>query len=267
MKIVAMSDLHGFMPEIPECDLLLIAGDVCPDFSRGARIGENVDVDKRSERQWNWFKQVFIPYLERYKFDKCLMTWGNHDWIGEELGVEGQGVYGVGDKKDIDVVVDELVEYQGLKIWMTPWSNQFMEWAFMKPHAELAEKYVAIPEDVDIVVSHQPPYGCGDWYLNPNEGMPVVWEFQHIGSSELRYKIEELKPKMVVCGHLHGGFGRYEIDDTVVWNVSVLDENYRLVNRPTVIELEEEDGQVVEGPFDYSPSRGWKWPVRNSSNN
>jgi hypothetical protein len=41
----------------------------------------------------------------------------------------------------------------------------------------------------------------------------------------------------VICGHVHGGFGRYEHLGIPIYNVSVVDERYRLVNAPTVIEL------------------------------
>jgi len=41
----------------------------------------------------------------------------------------------------------------------------------------------------------------------------------------------------VVCGHIHGGFGRFDFDGTPIYNVSVLDERYRLVRSPTVIDL------------------------------
>ena len=75
---------------------------------------------------------------------------------------------------------------------------------------------------MDILVSHQPPYGCGDFGL---------------GSVELRAAIRRVKPKLVICGHIHDGFGRFECDGTTVYNVSVVDEAYRLVHTPTIIDL------------------------------
>jgi hypothetical protein len=46
-----------------------------------------------------------------------------------------------------------------------------------------------------------------------------------------------VRPRIVVCGHVHGGFGRYEHQGIPIYNVSVVDEAYRLVNAPTIIDL------------------------------
>ena len=49
MRIVALSDQHGYLPEIPPCDLLIIAGDVCPD-----RFGPFVAMHN-PDQQKSWF--------------------------------------------------------------------------------------------------------------------------------------------------------------------------------------------------------------------
>jgi Icc-related predicted phosphoesterase len=72
------------------------------------------------------------------------------------------------------------------------------------------------------LVSHQPPYGCGDLGL---------------GSVELRTAIRRVKPKLVICGHIHKGFGRFECDGSPVYNVRVVDDAYRVVREPTRIDL------------------------------
>jgi len=49
MRIVALSDQHAYLPEIPPCDLLIIAGDICPD-----RIGP-LHAKHYPDLQARWF--------------------------------------------------------------------------------------------------------------------------------------------------------------------------------------------------------------------
>lgn len=216
MRIVAISDLHGtFPPDIPKCDLLIVAGDICPD-----RFDGSIKAYKQPERQLRWFKNVFVPWVERQPCEFAVSTWGNHDWCGH---LEPNAEYG-----KLSVVSDGAVIINGVKLWLTPWSNQFMSWAWMKHPSELNPIYGKIPYDVDILVSHQPPYGFGDLYPNMESG-----KMEHIASQELLYHIERVRPSIVVCGHLHGGYGRYQHGETMIYNVSILDEQYKLANPVT----------------------------------
>ncbi len=252
MKIGMMSDLHGHMPEIPpDLDLLIVAGDICPDLFNRKTAKDYPNLQR------DWFERVWIPYVQKAGAKKVMVTWGNHDFCGHTY--DSNSTFG-----NVEVVIDTLLEYEGLKVWLTPWSNQFMEWAWMDEPYALREKYVRIPEGIDILVSHQPPMGCGDVYFQFD-----TKRWDNIGSRELRERVYDLKPKLVVCGHLHKGYGKYMVGETSVWNVSVVDERYDLVNPVSVIELERpnEEGTDVagdemgQGRFGYSPSGGWKWPV------
>ena len=61
MNVVAISDLHGFLPETPPCDLLLIAGDVCPVWNH------------RWQFQRKWLREVFGPWLEAQPARKVVL--------------------------------------------------------------------------------------------------------------------------------------------------------------------------------------------------
>lgn len=102
----------------------------------------------------------------------------------------------------------------------------------MKRPSDLEQVYAAIPEGTDILVSHQPPLYHGDRSFNLDSG-----RVDHVGSRELLDAVERVRPRIVICGHVHGGFGRFEYQGIPIYNVSVVDERYRLVNTPTVIEL------------------------------
>ena len=162
--------------------------------------------------------------------DAVCATWGNHDYCGElqecaQIDLPGQ----------THVVIDGLLEIDGLKIWCSPWSNEFMAWAFMKRPAELEEVYARIPAGVDILVSHQPPYGYGDQApADPSQQI----EPEHIGSKQLLAAIDRVRPRAVVCGHIHMGYGFYVHGTTRIYHVSVVDDDYRLVRGATEIVLD-----------------------------
>src|SRR5262245_9140642 len=210
MRIVALSDLHGHLPEIPPCDLLLIAGDICPD------IIDRVPVYLEPERQARWFDKCFRPWLAAAPARYRVATWGNHDWCGEvcDFTADGPGSASLSLTRLV-LLNDEKVRVQELTVWGSPWSRTFGEWAFMRSPSELEAIYARIPAGIDILMSHQPPYGYGD-VPGSESGRE-----EHAGSKELLATIERVRPKLVVCGHIHEGYGRYEHDGIPILNVSV----------------------------------------------
>lgn len=70
------------------------------------------------------------------------------------------------------------------------------------------------------------PLHRGDRIFNWDSG-----RVEHIGRRELLDAIERVRPKVVIRGHVHGGLGRSEHQRIPIYNVSVVDEAYRLVNR------------------------------------
>jgi len=109
-----------------------------------------------------------------------------------------------------------------------------MNWAFMKQPRELDAVYGEIPDGTDILVSHQPPYGYGDRRFDVGSG-----RVEHLGSRELLAAVDRIRPKLVICGHIHDGHGRTDYAGVPIYNVSVVDEQYRITHPPTVIDLPE----------------------------
>lgn len=220
MKLCAISDLHEQFPKnIPECDVLIVAGDICPDGigGRWARYDPTC--------QLKWFEDTFIPWADKQPAEFVIATWGNHDFCGEtRMNAE----YGA----KTSVVSDGPVMINGKKFWLTPWSNKFMQWAFMKSEAELAEVYSKIPDDVDYLISHGPPKGFRDAYYDISTRTE-----EHVGSMSLWENILRIRPEAVFFGHIHSGYGHEEFEGINLFNVSVVNEAYQLVNEPTVVEV------------------------------
>ncbi|MHA2012794.1 MAG: metallophosphoesterase family protein [Candidatus Helarchaeota archaeon] len=206
MKIVALSDTHGRHWElnIPKCDLFIFAGDA--GLTTYQRVYD--------------FKEWLDTIPAKYK----IIVMGNHDEICE---FEGKKV--CKDFFDNAIYLEnESVEIEGIKIWGSPFSKEFNGWSFMKYDHELKEIWDLIPEDTDIVITHTCPFGILD---------QVGWKNQ--GSQTLLNRIKEIQPKIFIGGHLHEhGGNKYTDYKTDYYNVSILDDNYKLKFEPTIINYE-----------------------------
>jgi Icc-related predicted phosphoesterase len=214
MKIICIADQHENLPVIPKCDLLINAGDV--SFAPFGALRQKDEFLSGSYAKW----MLQVPCMW------SVLVAGNHDQSIEALGVP------------VEVAVatryleDENVTYGGLKIWGTPWQPWFGGWAFNAPEHDRREyfltgKFAAIPDDTDIIVCHGPPYGAGD---KTRFG-------EHVGSRALYKRILEVRPKLVVCGHIHPSYGVHNLDGIPVVNAALVDETYTLVNEPIEVVL------------------------------
>jgi len=125
----------------------------------------------------------------------------------------------------------------GVKVYGSPWQPEFFSWAFNLPRngKELQEKWDAIPEDTDILITHGPPFG----YLDIPGGQSI-----RTGCEILRDKVDKIKPKIHIFGHIHGSAGYHFNGHTHFINAAVLNERYVYTNLPQTFEWDNITNEV-----------------------
>ncbi len=199
--------------------MLLLAGDLVP-----------LEVQEDDERSKRWLSDVFAKWLDDVPAAEIVGVAGNHDFALERLVGRGAHPWLFDARwtylRDAGVTLD-----CGLTVWGTPWSPGSPNWAFSSDEDRLVEAFEAIPVGVDVVLAHTPPYGKGDRAPSPPDPLAGrVNDYLHIGSRALQSAIHRTAPRLAVYGHVHADGGwRIDTDTTRYGNVSVLDEQYRLV--------------------------------------
>ncbi len=233
MIIDCISDLHGHEPELDGGDLLIIAG----DMTAADTIPQWVD---------------FYDWLRIQEYRKKVYIGGNHDnFLTSCVSVEDPSHEFLKsiqecqcDDCDGIYLCDSGIEFEGLKIWGSPWTKTFpgmnrkcKAFTFNRDN-DLFEKWLLIPDDVDILVTHAPPFcildQCG--IFGP-----------YVGDRHLRQCLEErVKPKLHVFGHIHENGGKQIVfkrpgygteNNTICVNSSHVNERYQPVNKPVRIIL------------------------------
>ena len=236
LKIVAISDIHGLLPELPECDVVCCAGDISP-----------LEYQKDQTQMLGWFYLVFLPWVESLPCKKFIIVAGNHDFflqnIHRRLIDESDGYRRYTWRSASDVMkkllpgnlrgkynklvylCDSSYEYEGHRFYGTPWIGDLSNWAFYQDNDTLMEKYKNIPKQCDVIITHMPPKieGLGEVIQGGcfNTGTDY-------GSPELAEVLKTRDFKYALCGHVHSGQHLpVEFDGKKLVNVSLKNEDYK----------------------------------------
>ncbi len=182
----------------------------------------------------------FMKWYDKINnYDTKIFIAGNHDFGFQDDNEKLRGL--LTGYKTIDYLEDELMmvgeDYDTMiKIWGTPWQPEFHNWAFNLPRGEkLKEKWDMIPVNTDILITHGPPLGKLDYVRYPNE---------NVGCEELMKRVEEIKPKIHVFGHIHEGYGYVFDGNTHYINAAVLNGRYEYRNKPITVDWDPETNEL-----------------------
>lgn len=207
MKLYALSDTHNLHEQIqvPKCDILIHAGDAT---GRG-HLSEIIP---------------FLNWLAKQDCKYKVLVPGNHDWGFEK---QPELYRNECSERGISLLMDEMVDLDGLKIWGSPIQPYFCNWAFNRMPGTEIQKHWDMIQPCDILVTHGPPKG----FLDEN------MLGQQCGCDQLLYKILEIRPRAHIFGHIHENNGLKSYDGIKFYNVACCDERYRIAYQPMEIDL------------------------------
>lgn len=226
MKVTFISDTHTreHSVKLPGGDILIFSGDC---MSSG----------------YNWWEiNDFLDWFSEQPYEYKIWIAGNHDrWIEKKPEDVKECVSTYFDK-GVRYVYNETIEIKGLKIYGTPYQPYFCGWAYnVADTDQLYSIFKMIPENLDILITHCPPYDILDKSHFPRPAYGRNGE-EPLGSKELSKVLDELgpaAPRYHVFGHIHGDGGKMEVQGLTTYiNASVCNEAYDPVNSVTTLEIE-----------------------------
>jgi len=198
MRLVVISDTHGLHNRIeglPDGDVLVHAG----DFMNSGRDLQEI--------------LSFNHWLGEQPFTHRVVCGGNHDRYFETSPQQAQALL-----TNAIYLENTAVTIRNVRFWGSPYTPEFLNWAFMYPRGSSARYWDQIPNDLDVLITHGPPFGILD-QTAPGE--------PHLGCEELFMAVLEKKPKVHLFGHIHGGAGTSENGATRFVNAAYLNERYK----------------------------------------
>ncbi|MGD0157601.1 MAG: metallophosphatase domain-containing protein [Terracidiphilus sp.] len=198
MRLVVISDTHGLhdiIEGLPDGDVLVHAG----DFMNSGHDPQDI---------WS-----FNRWLGEQPFKHRIVCAGNHDRYFETAPQQARNLL-----TNAIYLENSGATIDNIRFWGSPYTPEFLDWAFMYPRGSGTRHWDLIPHDLDVLISHGPPFGVLD-QTAPSE--------MHLGCEELLKAVEKQKPRVHLFGHIHGGAGTFESEATRFVNAAYLNERYR----------------------------------------
>lgn len=132
------------------------------------------------------------------------------DYMARLAPIEGKAIYVAGNNESVDelraatdaaVLHAQMIARDGLRIagigGAVPPLPPSLPWDSYDLTEDQADTLLSSIEACDILVSHSPPYGVADHHsaLGP------------LGSHASRAAAENLRPRLLLCGHIHDCWG------------------------------------------------------------
>lgn len=207
-RVVAMADTHlrheGV--RVPDGDILVHAGDMLAH-------GSLDELDRA------------VRWLAAFPHRVKIVVAGNHEVCLQKHPAAARAML---EDAGLVYLEDRAADIEGLRFYGSPWQPRFRIWAFGAARgAELAAKWAMIPEGLDVLVTHGPPYGFGD---------RIVWRdlMRHVGCVDLLARVHEIAPRVHLFGHIHQDPGRWELAG----------------GRTTLANVTTDDGELPPSVFD-----------------
>lgn len=239
MRLVFVSDTHSQHRRLTQA-IIAAKADVlvhCGDFSdvewdlrtqRFVKIGDLSGISSFAE----WCEML----LRKKYVGAVVVIAGNHDLrldatfpdIASTFPSLPEQCRKMLDLPGVHYLQDEALALEGITFYGSPWTTRFYDWGFQidsKAHDE--HLWSLIPERVDVLVTHGPPFGIGD----------LTEDRRSTGSHGLMEAVERVKPRVHAFGHIHHGYGMAVKGPTLFLNASTCTEEYKPTNPPIVLDL------------------------------
>ncbi|ETV96390.1 hypothetical protein H310_10543 [Aphanomyces invadans] len=226
MRVVCISDTHGKhdLVDVPPGDILIHAG----DFSI-------IGTHNQLRRFGVWLSA--LPHAHK------IVVAGNHEYsLDAAWYVKGGGRKRHKAFQDPAIskqilsnvciyLENEAVDVLGVRIYGSPNSpvipGHTMAFNLM-PGTASSSHWKAVPDNVDILITHTPPHGI----LDKN------FRGQTCGDEALAAEVlTRIRPQLHVFGHIHEGYGTVLINETTYVNASSCNLRHQPENPPIVFDI------------------------------